>query len=106
MGNDYPLVTFTHCGEEIYSQPLSVLPQARDFIQINIRQPDGTLRRSRWLVHLVEWIVRFEPDNGGEMRPEVDVHLKRLTQHQWDNRNEPTGYSYLYPYETLDPSQE
>ena len=87
------LITFIWQGASLYSCHGTAIPRAGDFLILwRILHPrDGEVNTpTRWRVHAVEWTFDFEA-GVGELRPEVDVHLRRVFAHEWHNRHEPTG---------------
>ena len=92
----FALLTFMWQGAELYSCHGTAVPRAGDWIVLGrILHPiHGEVNiPTRWRVQSVEWTFTFQ-DGVGELRPEVDIHLRRLCTHEWGNRHEPTGATY------------
>ena len=87
------LITYVWQGASLYSCNGTDVPRRGDFIILGrILHPiDGEINTpTRWRVHAVEWTFNWK-EGSGEIRPEIDVHLRRLFVHEWPNRHEPTG---------------
>ena len=90
------LITFVWQGAELYSCHGTVVPRVGDFLVLGriLHPRDGEVNTpTRWRVHAVEWTFNFL-EGIGEVRPEVGVHLRRLSTFEWTNRHEPTGMRF------------